>query len=115
MAKHITNIRKPVVGGPTNHHSPWALVRRAGNTVGKRPSTRVAYLVDTVVGADGKAVALRGFVGTNKLTGWSKSLRRIEWSDIVRRWSRQPDPALIEHIKQRMPRIREKAAGERSD
>lgn len=46
----------------TNHHAPWALVLRGGAEEGKRPMTRIAFLVDTVVGPDGKAVALRGYL-----------------------------------------------------
>jgi hypothetical protein len=91
----------------TNHGQPWALIRRAGDTVGKRPSTRVAFLVDTVVGDDGKAVALRGYIARNDMTGWTKSLRRVEWSDVVRSWRRQPDVSTIRAIKRRMPKVEE--------
>jgi hypothetical protein len=89
----------------TNHAYPWALVRRAGDTEGKRPSTRMAFLVDTVVGNDGKAVALRGYIGRNDMTGWTKSLRRIEWSEVVRSWKTQPTTQTIRAIKQRMPKV----------
>jgi hypothetical protein len=89
----------------TNHGCPWALIRRAGDTAGKRPSTRVAFLVDTVVGDDGKAVALRGYIGRNDMTGWTKSLRRVEWSDIVKQWRAMPSEKTIRSIKQRMPKV----------
>jgi hypothetical protein len=89
----------------TNHGYPWALVRRAGNTEGKRPSTRVAFLVDTVCGEDGKAVAMRGYIARNDMTGWTKSLRRVEWGDVVRSWRTQPTVAAIRAIKKRMPKV----------
>jgi hypothetical protein len=94
----------------TNHNQPWALIRRAGDTEGKRPSTRMAFLVDTVVGPDGKAVALRGYIARNDMTGWTKSLRRVEWADVVRSWRRQPETAAIRAIKLRMPIVTDKAA-----
>lgn len=74
----------------TNHHAPWALIKRSGNTVGKRLSTRMAYLVATVVGPNGHAVALTGYVMNNDMTGWTKSKRRIEWSDVIKQWRHQP-------------------------
>ena len=80
-------------------------MRRNGDTEGKRPSTRMAFLVDTIVGDDGKAVALRGYIGRNDMTGWTKSLRRVEWSEVVRQWPRQPTPAVIRAIKRRMPKV----------
>ena len=89
----------------TNHGYPWALIRRAGDTIGKRPSTRMAFLVDTVAGDDGKAVAMRGYIANNDMSGWTKSLRRVEWSDVVRSWRRQPDVATIRAIKRRMPKV----------
>ncbi len=93
----------------TNHHAPWALIRRAGDTLGKRPSTRMAFLVDTVVGPDGKAIALRGYVMNNDMTGWSKSKRRIEWADVVKQWRHQPTPAEVRKVKARMPVIKAEA------
>jgi hypothetical protein len=97
-------------GGPTSIAYPWALVRRMGDQEGKRPSTRMAYLVGTIVGDDGKAVALRGFIGRNDMTGWTKSLRRVEWGEIVRDWRTQPTPDRIAAIKRRMPRVPVSAA-----
>jgi hypothetical protein len=65
---------------PTTRHSqPWALIRRNGDTPGKRISTRMAYLVDTIA-PNGIAVAVTGYIMRNDMTGWTK--RRIEWSDI---------------------------------
>ena len=89
----------------TNHHSPWALIRRAGDTIGKRPSTRMAYLVGTVA-PQGTAESLTGYVMNNDMTSWTKSLRRIEWADIVRQWHRQPSAQQIRAIKKRMPAIK---------
>lgn len=50
---------------------------------GKRLSTRMAYLVDTIA-PNGIAVALTGYIMRNDMTGWTKHPRRIEWSDIIR-------------------------------
>jgi hypothetical protein len=86
----------------TNHHAPWALVKRAGNTVGKRISTRMAYLVSTVA-PDGHAVALTGYVMNNDMTGWTKTIRRIEWSDVVKTWRKQPTKADVQKAKRRLP------------
>lgn len=88
----------------TCHSSPWALVRRCGDTPGKRPSTRMAYLVGTIA-PNGQAVALTGFVMNNDLSGWTKSPRRIEWSDIVRQWRDKPTAQQVQAVKQRMPRV----------
>lgn len=95
----------------TNHNQPWALVRRAGDTEGKRPSTRIAFLVDTIVGDDGKAVALRGYIGRNDMTGWTNSKRRVEWSDVIRAWRKQPALATVRAIKRRMPKVTARATG----
>lgn len=86
----------------TCHHSPWALIRRGGDTVGKRLSTRMAYLVGTIA-PDGKAIALTGYVMRNDMTGWSKSKRRIEWADIIKRWHRQPTAADVKKAKSKLP------------
>lgn len=94
----------------TNHHAPWSLVRRAGDTVGKRPSTRMAYLVGTVVPkGEFKAVALTGYVMCNDMTGWTKRPVRIEWQDIVRQWRRQPTVAEVRKVKSRMPIVKSDA------
>ncbi len=89
----------------TSHHAPWALVRRAGDTVGKRPSTRMAFLVGTVA-PEGKAVALTGYVMNNDMTGWTKRPVRIEWADIVKQWRFQPTVADVRKVKARMPAIK---------
>jgi hypothetical protein len=83
----------------------WALVRRNGDTPGKRISTRMAYLVDTVVGPNGHAVAYRGYVMRNDMTGWSKHLRRVEFTDVIRQWrfDRQPSLAQVQAVKRRLP------------
>jgi hypothetical protein len=83
----------------------WALVRRNGDTPNKRLSTRMAYLVETAVGPDGKAVAYRGYVMRNDTTGWSKSLRRIEFGDVLKQWryNRQPTSAQVHAAKNRLP------------
>ncbi len=86
----------------TNHHAPWALVKRNGNTVGKRLSTRMAYLVSTIA-PNGKAVALTGYIMNNDMTGWTKSTRRIEWSDVVKAWRHQPTKAEVQKVKRRLP------------
>jgi hypothetical protein len=88
---------------PTTCHSqPWALIRRNGDTPGKRWSTRMAYLVDTIA-PNGIAIALKGYIINNDMTGWTKHPRRIEWSDIIRQWSRQPTIAEVRKVKSRLP------------
>jgi hypothetical protein len=88
----------------TNHHRPWALVRRGGDTIGKRPSTRMAFLVGTIA-PEGTAIALTGHVMNNDMTGWSKSRRRIEWADIVKQWRHQPSVADVKKAKLELPRV----------
>lgn len=87
----------------TNHHAPWVLVRRNGDTIGKRLSTGMAYLTDTVVGPGGMAVALRGYIMRNDMTGWTKHPQRIEWSAVVKRWPSQPNPRDVRAVKARLP------------
>lgn len=85
----------------TCHHAPWALVRRNGDTIGKRPSTRMAYLVGTIA-PDGKAVAVTGYIMRSDMTGATKHPRRIEWGDIIRTWRDQPTKAAVAHVKRRL-------------
>jgi len=85
----------------TCHSQPWALIRRNGDTAGKRISTRMAYLVDTIA-PDGIAVALKGYIMNNDMTNWTKHPRRIEWDDIIRQWSRQPTVAAVRKVKARL-------------
>lgn len=86
----------------TNHADPWALVRRGGSRPGARPSTRLVYLVGTLVPAgQAQAVAMTGFVIEAGGT-WTRHTRRIEWADIVRRWPRQPTERQIAAAKRGM-------------
>jgi hypothetical protein len=62
----------------------------------------MTYLVGTIV-RDGKAVAVTGFVMNSDLTGWTKHPRRIEWSDIVTTWRRQPTAEEVKRAKTRLP------------
>jgi len=61
----------------TCHADPWALIRRGGDTEGKRLSARMAYLVGTVVGPDGKAIAMTGYIMNTDMTNWTKRPRRM--------------------------------------
>lgn len=96
-----------MIGGaaspPTCHHAPWALVRRCGDTAGRRRSTRMAYLTDRIVGPNGEAIALKGYVMRNDMTGRTRHPRRIEWSDVIRTWGHQPRAAEVRAVKQRLP------------
>jgi hypothetical protein len=88
---------------PTTCHSqPWALIRRNGDTPGKRWSTRMAYLVDTFA-PNGPAIALTGYIMRNDMTGWTNHPRRIEWSDLLKQWTHQPTIAEVRKIKARLP------------
>lgn len=89
----------------TCHHSPWALIRRNGDTIGKRPSTRMAYLVGTVA-PKGLAIAVTGYIMNNDMTNPTKNPRRIEWTDIVKQWRAKPSAADVQKIKRRMPAIK---------
>ncbi len=86
----------------TNHAMPWALIRRGGTAPGQRPRTRMAFLVSTVA-PEGRAIALTGYVMSDDMTGWTKSARRIEWTDILKRWQRQPSAAEVRKAKRRLP------------
>ena len=85
----------------TCHYSPWALVRRGGTAAGNRPATRMAYLVNTIA-PHGKAVALTGYLADTGMRRWTKSVRRIEWSDIVRQWHTMPTPATVSKVRRRL-------------
>jgi hypothetical protein len=86
----------------TCHSSPWALIRRNGDTPGKRLSTRMAYLVDTIA-PHGKAIAVTGYIMNNNMTGWTKHPRRIEWSDILKQWPIQPPVEVVRKFKACLP------------
>jgi hypothetical protein len=88
----------------TCHADPWALVRRMGDQLGKRPSTRMVYLVGTVA-PDGVAVAMTGYIMNNDMTGWTKHPRRVEWSDIIKRWRHQPTKQQVQAVKKRLPTV----------
>jgi hypothetical protein len=94
---------------PTTCYSqPWALIRRDGDTPGKRLSTRMAYLVGTVA-PNGLAIAVTGYIiMRNDMTGWTKHPRRVEWSDIIRQWSSQPSVTDVRKIKAPLPVAPEK-------
>jgi len=86
-----------------NHHALWALIRRNGDTIGKRLSTRMAYLIDTIVGVDRRSVALSGYAMRSDVTGWTKHPRRIEWNDVIKTWRHQPSVADVRKAKASLP------------
>lgn len=96
---------KHVPGGETSIPYPWALICRGGGQEGHRPFTRMAYFVKTAVGEDGKAVALFGLIGNGDCQGWTKHLRRVEWSEIVKQWCTQPSAETIRKARARMPKL----------
>jgi hypothetical protein len=87
----------------TCHHAPWALVRRNGDTAGKRLSTRMAYLTDTIADPGRQAIALRGYIMRNDMTGWTKRPRRNEWCDVIKRWRWKPTVTDARRVKARLP------------
>ena len=96
---------------PTHFRSPWALIRRGGELENGTPFTRMAYLVETIA-PGGLAVAVRGYVMNENLKGWSKTLRRIEWVDLIETWRRRPSPADIRAKKLKYQRKARKQARE---
>jgi len=84
---------------------PWALVRRAGDTLGKRPSTRMAFITKAnAIG--GEIVSFSGYVMNNDMnTGWTKNVVEIGVDDIVKSWRHQPSFAAVVRVKKRMPVI----------
>lgn len=92
----------------TSYACPWALVRRAGDTLGKRPSTRMAFIIKATASA-GEIVHFVGYVMNNDMSpaSWTKRAVRIECADIVKEWRRQPSVAEVRRIKARMPVITE--------
>lgn len=87
----------------TCHADPWALVKRAGDQLGKRTSVRMCYLVGTVKGPDGMAVAMTGYIMNGDMKGWTKHPRRVKWEDIVKRWRQQPTVAEVRKVKSKLP------------
>lgn len=92
----------------TSYPMPWALVRRAGDTLGKRPSTRMAFITKATAQA-GRIVSFTGYVMNNDLTGWTKRCVQIDPADIVKEWRREPTPADVRKVKAKMPVITEEA------
>jgi hypothetical protein len=70
----------------------------------------MAYLVGTIA-PNGIAVALTSYIMRNDMTGWTKHPRRVEWSDIIKQWTRQPSVADMRKVKARLPVAPEKANG----
>jgi len=87
----------------TCHADPWALVRRAGDQLGKRISTRMCYLVGTIRGPDGKATMMTGYIMNSDLTGWSKRPRPVKWEDVVKRWRHKPSVSDVRKAKSKLP------------
>lgn len=87
----------------------WALVRRNGDQVGKRPSTRMAFLTGTIA-VEGRAVAFRGYIMNNDLTSWTRHTRRVEFQDVLRTWrfDRKPSIADVKAAKAALPVVQRK-------
>lgn len=86
----------------TNYAAPWALVYRAGDTPGKRRSTRMAFITKAHA-TDGNITHYVGYVMNTDMTGWSKSKRRIEPHDIIKTWRSQPSIETVRKAKKRAP------------
>lgn len=93
----------------TCHAQPWALIKRNGQQEGKRPSMRMAYLTGTIA-LEGKAIALTGYVMNGDMTAWTKSKRRIEWGDVLKKWTRQPSVSEVRRARSRQPIVIREAA-----
>lgn len=86
---------------PTSYATPFALVLRGGSAEGNRPATRMAFIVEAVA-IDGRIDHFRGYLGDAKLSGWTKSVRRIETSEVLKAWRNRPSDADIARHKARL-------------
>lgn len=92
----------------TSYRCPWALVRRSGDTVGKRPSTRMAFIV-AATARNGKIISFTGYVMNNDLTNWTKGRVKIDPADIVREWRHEPTAAAVKSAKAKLPVVKTEA------
>ena len=76
----------------TSYPYPWALVIWNGQSAGKRPCTKMAFLKEAVA-VDGHITHYRGFV-----LG-AKTVRRFQPDAILKTWRREPSDAAIKRAK----------------
>jgi hypothetical protein len=76
----------------------YALIRRGGCELGKRPLTRMAWLTRPTPGG------WLGYIGNEALDGWTLRARPIADADVVKRWKTvRPSRAAIRKAKAVMP------------
>lgn len=78
----------------TAQEAPWALVRRNGDVVDRKPSTRMAYLTGKIGKYDD--FCYQGFVMNHDLTRWTKKPRQIDPQDVVFLWRSAPTMTAID-------------------
>ena len=86
----------------TSYAYPYALVRRGGDTPGKRISTRMAFITHAV-NEDGTLLFFKGYIGNKEMGAWTKHPRKIAEADIVKSWRSLPSMVTIRKARKALP------------
>lgn len=86
---------------------PWALITWNGRTPGHAPSTRLAFITETIA-RQGEVVGYRVYHqpsdGRIETDRWTSTLRTVDCDRIVRTWRHPPSSQAIRQAKLRLKR-----------
>jgi hypothetical protein len=85
----------------TSYAYPWALVTRNGQSPGKRPNTRMAFITEAIA-EQGHIVSYKAFIGNDDLAAWTRHPRDVEPDAIVKAWRVAPSKKEIRKAKARL-------------
>lgn len=81
---------------------PYALVLRGGNQVGKRLSTRLAYLMAPVRDEAGAVIGYKARLSNSARGRWTVYSYLVEIRDIVDRWQLPPNRSQLGKAKAKL-------------
>lgn len=106
MSRHdLTRDEFPPIPPATVVHgcgTPYAIIKRNGQSPGKRPNTTLAFITKMKSKDGGRTMIVHGLIRQGN--GWTKRPRSIGYSDIVASWRNAPRPATVAAARQRLPR-----------
>jgi hypothetical protein len=71
---------------------PFALIRRGGEEIGKRPKTALAYIISARSDDGGRTLVMRALI--KRGNGWTQP-RPLAGRDVVQSWRNEPSPATV--------------------
>lgn len=87
-------------GTRTNCGMPWALIKRGGQTPGKRPGTRLAFITTLSSPNGGRTLTIKAIMPNSRFASatWTKP-RPVDERDIVKQWRNAPSKAAVAKAK----------------